>query len=282
MTTSTLGRGLNSLIPPAPGTSTGDDGERVLQIAVEDIKPNPHQPRQQFDHDALEELVSSIKEHGIIQPLVVIKQGSGYQLIAGERRFRAAQTLGKKKVPAVVRTASDQEQLELALVENVQRQNLNPIDKAIGYQRLVDEFSLTQEAVAKKVGQSRAAVANALRLLQLPESMQEALADGRLTEGHAKVLLSVKNESERERLFQDIIKHKLTVRVAEGQASRSTTVRTHTRHSGGDPNLVAQEDRLREALGTKVSLKRSGKQGTITIHFYSSEELGEIIRKITS
>lgn len=281
MTTSTLGRGLNSLIPPMPGTASGDDGERVLQIPIDDIKPNPQQPRQQFDHDALEDLISSIKAHGIIQPLIVIKHGSGYQLIAGERRFRAARTLGKKKVPVIVRSATEQQQLEIALVENVQRQNLNPIDKAIGYQRLIDEFSMTQEAVAQKVGQSRAAVANALRLLQLPQFMMESLADGRLTEGHAKALLSIKNEAERERLFQEIIKNKLTVRVAEGKARRSTPVRAHTRHST-DPNVAAQEDRLREALGTKVSLKRTGTAGTITIYFYSPEELGEIIRKITS
>ncbi|MFZ6036420.1 MAG: ParB/RepB/Spo0J family partition protein [Patescibacteria group bacterium] len=280
MNTTTLGRGLNSLIPPVPGQAAGSSADAVLQVPVERIKPNSQQPRQQFDHDALEDLVQSIKEHGIIQPLVVIADGGQYQLIAGERRLRAAKILGKKKVPAIVRTATEQQKLELALVENVQRQNLNPIDKAVGYQRLIDEFNMTQDAVAKQVGQSRAAVANAVRMLSLPRPVQEALADGRLTEGHAKVLLSVRNEAERDRLFKEIMEKKLTVRVAESQARR-VTVRTHTRRTQADPNLAAQEDRLREALGTKVELRRSGGQGTITIHFYSAEELTAIIKKIT-
>ncbi|MBI5037707.1 MAG: ParB/RepB/Spo0J family partition protein [Candidatus Kerfeldbacteria bacterium] len=281
MTSTTLGRGLSSLIPPMPGQSGSAGGEQVLQIPIDQIKPNPQQPRHQFDHDALDDLIQSIKTHGIIQPLVVIRVGSGYQLIAGERRLRAAKMLDKQKVPAVVRSASEQQQLELALVENVQRQNLNPIDKAIGYQRLIDEFSMTQEAVAKQVGQSRAAVANAVRLLALPQPMRDALADGRLTEGHAKVLLSVKTDTERERIFQDILQNKLTVRGAETHV-RTTTVHGHTRRAQTDPNLKASEEALEEKLGTKVQLKRTGSSGTITIHFYSREELDQIIRTITS
>lgn len=279
MNTSTLGRGLNSLIPPAPGAG-GDDGERVLQLDVDSISPNTQQPRQQFDHEALEDLINSIKQHGIIQPLVVVKHGDGYQLIAGERRLRAAKTLGKKKVPAVVRSASEQEKLELALVENVQRQNLNPIDKAVGYQRLMDEFSMTQEAVAKKVGQSRAAVANAVRMLTLSEEMQKALAEEKITEGHAKILLGVKDENKRQRLFDDIVKNNMTVRTAASQA-KGTTVATHTR-TPADPNMTAQQERLQEALGTKVRIDKKGNRGSIKIEFYSLEELKEIIKKIVS
>ena len=201
-----LGRGLSSLIPPkgvsisaTQEAGSKDSGERISEVSVDQIKANPHQPRQQFDRESLEDLINSIKVHGILQPLVVVKVQGGYELIAGERRLRAAKTLELSRVPVVVRTASEQEKLELALVENVQRQNLNPIEKASGYQLLVDEFSLTQEEVSKKVGQSRAAVANTLRLLSLPATIQNAISEGELTEGHAKVLLSVSSDRDREK-----------------------------------------------------------------------------------
>ncbi len=286
MSTSTLGRGLSSLIPLKSIKESLDNKdsvglkERVYEVEVDKIQPNPRQPRQNFDRALLEDLINSIKVHGIIQPLVVFESSDGYQLITGERRLRAAKMLGLKKVPVVVRNASEQEKLELALVENVQRQNLNPIERAYGYQGLVDEFNLTQEEVAKKVGQSRAAVANTLRLLSLPDEIQKALQEEKITEGHAKALLGIVTSEERRRLFKEILKNKLSVRLAESQA-RKVTVRKHIRHKTIDPNLHEKEELLQESLGTKVEIKKKGGQGTITVHFYSAEELQEIISKIT-
>ena len=287
MTKSTLGRGLNSLIPlskPAgeSGGSVHATGERVKKVSVNDIKPNPRQPRTDFDRESLEELIESIKVHGIIQPLIVQQNKNGYQLIAGERRLRASKVVGLPSVPVIIRSATDQENLELALVENVQRKNLNPIEKAFGFQLLVDDFNLTQETVAKKVGQSRAAVANTLRLLSLPKKMQEALSAGKITEGHAKALMSVESDDDRERLFKDIVQNKLNVRIAEARAKK-VSVRKHTRkRTHTDPNMQLKVDTLQEALGTRVAIDRKGEQGAITIHFYSNEELQDIIRKITS
>jgi len=286
MNKSTLGRGLSSLISPKSikenleEKGIGGPGDQIEKAEVDKIQPNPHQPRQNFDRDSLEDLINSVKIHGIIQPLVALKVGDRYQLITGERRLRAAKILGLKKVPVMVRSASEQEKLELALVENVQRLNLNPIERAYGFQRLIDEFNLKQEEVARKVGQSRAAVANTLRLLTLPIEMQQALQAGKLTEGHAKALLGVKSESDRHKLFKEILRNKLNVRLAESQA-RKVTVRKHARRISKDPNLQEKEELLQESLGTRVEINKKGQQGTINIHFYSGEELQEIIRKIT-
>ncbi|MFA6098109.1 MAG: ParB/RepB/Spo0J family partition protein [Patescibacteria group bacterium] len=286
MSNSTLGRGLGSLIPHRKiaeeinSTIMPVLDDQIREIEVRLLKPNPHQPRVDFDRANLEDLINSIKVHGIISPLIVIKGQGEYQIIAGERRWRAAKILGLKKVPVVARSATEQEKLELALVENVQRQNLNPIEKAYGYQRLIDEFNLTQEEVGKKVGQSRAAVSNALRLLTLEPEIQKALIEGIITEGHAKVLLGIKNEIERLKVFKNIISHKLSVRSAEDKA-RTVTVRKHIRQSSKDPNITALEESIREKLGTKVEIQKNGEQGLVKIHFYSTEELREIINKIT-
>ncbi len=279
-----LGRGLNSLIPPR-NMDRSEAEEPVIsqgthELPINEIQPNPHQPRTNFDRVALEDLVNSIKVHGIIQPLVVIHARGGYQLIAGERRLRAAKLAGLKKVPAVIRTATEQEKLELAIVENVQRQSLNPIERARGYQRLIDEFNLIQDEVGKKVGQNRVTVTNSLRLLTLPSDMQQALAEGKITEGHAKALLSVETSAEREKLFREVLKSGLSVRITESQARR-VSVRQHARRAK-DPNILEKEDMLQAALGTKVEIRRKGKRGTITVHYYSAEELQAIIRKITS
>lgn len=285
MTKNTLGRGLSSLIPPKAGTPAAESPvvavkDQVHEIGVNSIAPNPEQPRQQFDRESLEDLINSIKVHGIIQPLIIIEVKGEYQLIAGERRLRAAKMLGLKTVPAIIRTASNQEKLELAVVENVQRQNLNPMEKARAYQRLADEFNLIQEEVAKKVGQSRVAVANTLRLLNLPLEMQRAIQEGKITEGHAKVLLSVASDEERQRIFKELVKNNLSVRSVEAQA-RKVSVKTHTRLLRKDANLRDKEERLQDALGTRVEIKKRGQEGTILVHFYSGEELQEIIRKIT-
>lgn len=285
MSTSTLGRGLNSLIPSKTIKHDLEDKisgqhENILEISTESIKPNPHQPRQKFDRDMLEDLINSIKVHGIIQPLVVYKDGGDYKLIAGERRHRAAKVLGLAKVPVVIRTASEQEKLELAIVENIQRQSLNPIEKAYGYKKLSDDFNLTQDEVAHKVGQSRVAVTNTIRLLSLAPDIQEALKDGKITEGHAKVLLSVVTPDEQKRIFKDIVSNKLSVRKAESRV-RQVKVKKHTRTiDSGDPNLINKQEALQESLGTKVEIKENNGQGTVSIHYYSKEELSEIINKI--
>ncbi len=285
-----LGRGLGSLIPQrqmqsdssiSERNSGAETGERVQEIQINLIQPNPHQPREDFNREKLEDLINSIKQHGIIQPLIVLKHEQGYQLIAGERRYRSAKILGLKTVPAIVRSASEQEKLELAIVENIQRQNLNPIERAYGYQRLLEEFNLTQEQVAKRMGQHRAVVANSLRLLTLPPEIQKALKEGDITEGHAKVLLSITSEPERLRVCKEIIKDKLSVRAVENQA-RKVSVRRHVRKVNKDPNMAAREEALQESLGTKVTITRKGQQGTINIHFYSAEEFKAIINKITS
>lgn len=281
---SSLGRGLAALIPSKIDKDLVETkeilgpSEKIVMLDVNAIQGNPHQPRKDFDRAYLDDLMNSIKVHGIIQPLVVSKTPAGYQLVVGERRWRAAKALSMKKVPVIVRSVSEQEKLELALVENVQRRNLNPIERAWGYQRLINEFNFTQEEMGKKVGQSRAAVTNSLRLLTLPEEMQKALTDGRITEGHAKVLLGVKSEQERDRLFKEILRHSLTVRDTE--RARTVVVKKHLRRISKDSKIEAQEQKLREVLGTKVVINKSGQRGRIVIEFYSEEELGEIIKKI--
>lgn len=274
-----LGRGLGSLIPGvtprSPGVSESD--ERVLQLPAGQIITNPHQPRKTIDHAALEDLINSIREHGIVQPLVVTKTVSGYQLIAGERRWRAAQIVGLKTVPAVVRDATKQQQLELAIVENVQRKDLNPMERAYAYQKLIDEFGLTQEQVAKRVGKSRVTVANTVRLLDLPTEVQQAVADGRITEGHAKVIASAPDVKAQRQLLKDILERHLTV---QGGTALAKGVARVKRTKPANPDFVAAEDELRNAFGTRVRVDRHGKVGTITIEFYSAEEFRALLERL--
>lgn len=272
-----LGRGLASLIPSREPDVQG--GEPAASVRVSDIDSNPRQPRQSFEHASLEDLINSIREHGIVQPLVVTPTAGGrFRLIAGERRLRAAKILGLETVPVIVRKASDQEQLELALVENVQRKDLNPIERALGYKSLVDEFNLTQEEIAKKVGQSRPAVANTLRLLTLPEEIKQALREAKLTEGHGKAILSVEGETAQLALARKILLHNLTVREVEAHVRPR---RRGVTPQETDPGLSDYQRELEEALGTKVEITRKRKGGKIVIEFYSEEELKGIIRKIT-
>ncbi|MEK7570337.1 MAG: ParB/RepB/Spo0J family partition protein [Patescibacteria group bacterium] len=282
MAKTTLGRGLSSLIPGASGSNYWGDvkpqaGERIEQLSIHRINANPHQPREHFERQHLEDLVSSIKEHGILQPLVVTETPRGYELIAGERRLRASKLAGLATVPAIVRSVTNQQKLELALVENVQRQDLNPVERAKAYQRLIDEFSLTQDEVAKKVGQSRPVVTNAIRILSLAPEMLAALAEGKISEGHAKVLLGVSDPKARQQLFKRVLDEGMSVRTVEVQ--RNTTVRGHTRKSS-DVETKARETRLRAALGAKVTIKPAGKGGNITIHYGDAEELEGIVRQV--
>lgn len=291
-----LGRGLSSLIPnkkidderselsARTISSRNDDSIRgdkfVVEVDVNNIIPNPHQPRVVFDDEKLEDLAASIKQHGIIQPLVVSHNGAKYELIAGERRFQAARRLGIRKVPVIVRDASEKEKLELAIVENVQRHDLNPIEEAKSYKKLMDEYQMSQEEVAEKMGKSRSLVANKVRLLTLPVEIQKALIEKKITEGHAKAILSVENSEKQRALFELILKGNLTVRQSEDK-TKEISVKPHKRISQADPELKALEEKLVGALGTKVKVSRSGNGGKIIIEYYSKEDLDSLLEKIS-
>jgi ParB family chromosome partitioning protein len=279
-----LGKGLSSLIPTRVDKKLFENDsailpgeERIQQIPIEKVKANPLQPRHNFDHDALEDLTNSIREHGILQPLILTREEKGFQIIAGERRFRAAELLGFKTVPAVVRDIKEQQKLELALVENIQRKDLNPIEEAVGYRRLIDEFNLTQEEVAKRLGKSRTVVTNTLRLLTLPTEIQKAVINGKINYSTARVIVGLP-ATERLDFFNKVLKQDLSVRAAEGQAKKITEHKYAKK--GKDPNVAALEDKLQAALGTKVTIKKSGDSGSIAIEFYSPEELNNLINKI--
>jgi len=268
----TLGRGLSSLIPSKHQT-VGMPGEQVVELPVADITPNPHQPRTDFIASAIDNLVESIREHGIVQPLIVTQSKTGYQLIAGERRLRAAKKLGLTKVPAIIRRASEQQKLELAIVENVQRSDLNPIERALSYKKLIDEFQLRQEDIAKKVGQKRSTISNALRLLNLPDDIITYIREGRISEGHAKVLLSLDSEDLQRQMLEKILLHKLSVRETEAAVKGKT--KKQGNHVQKDPHLFEIEQRLQSILNTKVSIQGK-KAGKIMIDFYSPEELDDL------
>jgi len=241
--------------------------------------PNPHQPRIDFNQEKLQELANSIKEHGIIQPIVVTKNDNQYEIIAGERRFQAAKILGLKKIPVIVREADEKQKLELAIIENVQRHNLNPIEEAKSYKKLEEEFDMNQEEVALRVGKSRSAVANKTRLLNLPIEVQKALIEGKITEGHAKAILALENPEKQRALFEMILKNNLTVRQTE-EKTKEVSVKTHKRVINLDPETKEAIDKLTGALGTKVKISKSGQGGRIIIDFYSEEELENIVSKI--
>ncbi len=280
-----LGRGLSSLIPPKKFINAEIKkelraGAELLDLSVQKIKPNPKQPREDFGYQELEDLINSIREHGILQPLIVSKiDEESYELIAGERRLRAAKILNLKTVPAIVRPARDHEKLELALVENIQRKDLNPIEEARAFQKLMNDFGLTQEEVAKRIGRSRPSVANTLRLLNLPEEIQKALRSGKIKESHARALLGLSDVKQQLKHFEKILKNDLTLRETEGAVKRVRGGRGKKR-TIANPNLTAKEELLRSALGTKVEIKKRGKNGQVIIHFYSDEELNGIVRKI--
>jgi ParB family chromosome partitioning protein len=280
-----LGRGLSSLIPPkkiitAEIKKELRAGAELLDLLVQKIRPNPKQPREDFGYQELEDLINSIREHGILQPLIVSKiDNENYELIAGERRLRAAKMLNLKTVPAIVRAVRDQEKLELALIENIQRKDLNPIEEALAFQKLMSDFGLTQEEVAKRIGRSRPSVANTLRLLGLPEEIQKALRDGKISESHARTLIGLSDIKQQLKHFQQILKNNLTLREIEGVVKRVKGAKVK-RGSWQNPNLAAKEETLRGALGTKVEIKKRGQSGQIIVHFYSDEELNGILRKI--
>jgi len=274
-----LGKGLDALIPGS-GTVSSDGG--AAQVAVDSIQRNPRQPRQSFKEDELEELVMSIREHGIIQPLIVAPALNGtYTLIAGERRLQAARRAGLRNVPVVIRNATDQQLLELALIENVQRADLNPIEEAEAFNHLIKEFGLSQESVAVRVGKSRVAVTNTLRLLDAASIVKQALVDGKISEGHARALLALHSAKAQEAALHTIINLDLSVRQAEQLARKLGGQKPASKKKAGrNPNVSDIERRLRASLGTKVSLKHGSQGGALTIYYYSDEELDALLEKM--
>jgi ParB family transcriptional regulator, chromosome partitioning protein len=285
-----LGKGLGALISNnKPASPVADPSERVERIALSDVVPSPLQPRKSFHSEQLQELVDSIREHGIIQPLIVRKVEGKWELIAGERRWRAASQLGLKEVPVIVRQASDRDVLELALIENLQREDLNPIEEAHAYRRLAGEFSLRQEDIAQRVGKSRSVVANSLRLLDLHSQVQAHLAQGRLSVGHAKVLLALQNQDEQLVAAELTIRQSATVRMTErlvaAQLARQGLGRSGkpgARPSQGNSPIVQNavsdlEDRLRSRLATQVTIHHGEKKGRIEIRYYSNDDLDRIL-----
>jgi len=279
-----LGKGLESLIPTWQSSPAPDGAnEQVLLLPVSSISPNPQQPRKVFEEEQLEDLAASIKQHGIIQPLIVIAAEGvdRYTLIAGERRLRAAKLAGLKEVPAIVRTASQQEQLEFAIIENVQREDLNPMERARAYQNLADQFSLTHEEIAHKVAKSRATVTNTLRLLNLPLVVQQALQSGEITEGHARSLLALPTARAMEAALDSILSLGLNVRQTELLVSKlSGKVPTNRKVNARSAEAEDLENRLRQFFHTKVMLSKGKRGGTISISFYSDEELNAILDKL--
>ncbi len=273
---SALGRGLAALIPQRPTA-----GSAVTEVPVARIRPNPHQPRRHMDDAGLEELAASIREHGVLQPVLVTETLDGYQLVAGERRVRASRLAGLERIPALVRQLADRDQLEVALVENVQRADLNPIEEALAYRQLVDEFGLTQEQVSRRVGKSRATIANTLRLLELHAEVQSAVVDGRVTEGHARALGGLPPDSQAQTL-RAVVRGGLSVRQTEELVRRLRERRPAPAAPSTrlDPDLERVEARLRERLGTKVSLSRSRTGGRIVIEYYSDEELNRLYERL--
>ena len=287
-----LGRGLGSLIPKKTMTYGQNpfksdainqdsvilnDSDRVLHIKLEEIAVNPQQPRTDFNELALNDLAQSIKEHGIISPLIVTKKGDSFELIAGERRLRAAKIAGLREVPVIIREESEQKKLEIALIENLQRQNLNPLESAIAYRRLMDEFGLTQEEAALKLGKARSSIANSLRLLSLPRAIQTALAEGKISEAHAKYLLGLEGETRQINMLKKILRHNLSVLETSQEINRLGGTKAAKPKDVFDKR---NEDDLTAYLNTKVELKRNRRGGQIIINFFGDEELNDILTKI--
>jgi ParB family chromosome partitioning protein len=276
-----LGRGLDSLIPGGEPSSIPASG--ITQLPVSAITRNPSQPRTHFDPKDLDELAASIREHGIIQPLIVTNGPTPelYTLIAGERRLLAARQAGLSSVPVILRDATPQDLLELALIENVQRADLGALETAEAYKHLSDDFKLTHEQIAGRVGKSRVSVSNTLRLLELPEAIRKALANGAITEGHARAMLALKTPQSQAAALQSVIEQGLNVRQTEELVRRlSGEKRPSKPRPAAQPEMTDIEERLRVSLNTKVSLKRSRKGGTMVIHYYSDEELDALVSRI--
>lgn len=293
-----LGRGLASLIPQkkiepktasAPASHAGvlpasddiDAKKHIVHIPLSKIEPNPAQPRKHFDEAELKNLSDSIKEHGVLQPILVREVGAGlYHIIAGERRYQASKMLGFTEIPAIIKEVSDQQNVEIALVENIQRHDLNAVEEAKAYQKLRDDFGLSQEEIAKKVGKNRTTIANTMRLLELPEEVKKGLVDGKISEGHARAILAETNREKQIAIFHEIVDKKLTVRQVENLA-KTTTVASHTREiSSLPPVLKNRVSEIEQKVGTRVHLTKNGQRGKVTLEFFSDEELESILHRL--
>ena len=275
-----LGKGLSALIPD--GHDLDEREEQFFLCPVAAIEPNPNQPRQQFLARELEEMAGSVREKGILTPLLVNKTESGYQLIAGERRWRAAQMAGLERVPVVVRDVSPSESLELALIENIQRKDLNPIEEALACRKLMEDTGSTQEILSRRLGKDRSTIANLLRLLKLPTAIQQDVIDDRLSMGHARVLAGITEKEQQLILREAIIKKGLSVRQAEALAKKMKKPAAPPKIlSKEDPYIRSLSDNLKRSLGTKVEIKKEGKRGQILLYFYSDDELDRLVEFLT-
>lgn len=275
-----LGRGLGALIPQKEPAVQGPSG--LANVPVEQISPNPYQPRKTFNDASIEELARSIREHGIVQPLVVSRAGDRYKLIAGERRFRAAQRAGLRVVPVVIKELSQQgDALQIALIENIQREDLNPMEEATAYHQLHEEFGLTQEEISRRVGKERSTVANFLRLLKLPESVKKLLASGQLSMGHARALLAVDSAKKQEQLAERVVKRNLSVRQTEVLAAEKAAPKGEKKEKEKDVFTRDAEERLTRSLRTKVEIDRKRRGGVIHIRFSSEDDLIRIYDDLT-
>jgi len=275
-----LGRGLSALIPDAPPLASAA-GERGLDVDIDLLRPNRFQPRTVMDDSRIEELSRSIRSQGVIQPIVVRKTEKGYEIIAGERRWLAAQRAGLLKVPVVVRDIPDDRLLAVALIENVQREDLNPIEEASAYRRLTDEYHLTQDQISEAVGKDRSTVANTMRLLKLPREVQENVGAGSLSMGHARALLSLPDEAAQLTLSREIVSRNLSVRETEGMVKKAIEPGKPRQEPQKDVHTRAAEEKLRFALGTRVRIVRKGRAGRIEVDFSSEEELQRLYELLT-
>lgn len=277
-----LGKGISALIPQTEVAA--ERTKNIVFLRLDQVKPNPFQPREDFKAEAMEELVQSIREKGIIQPILVRTKGDAYELIAGERRLRAAQILNLPEIPALVKEVEDRDSLELALIENIQRQELNPIEEARAFQYLLDKFQLTQDEVAEVMGKARVTITNVLRLLKLPLEVQEEIKNGRLTFGHGKVILEIEDANLQRRVCQEAISNSLSVReletIVKTKRLRNPAKTIVRAVSEKEPLVRILEEQLQQALATKVKIAKNRKRGTIAIEFYSQEDLERIVKKV--
>ncbi|UTR16575.1 ParB/RepB/Spo0J family partition protein [Salipaludibacillus sp. LMS25] len=272
-----LGKGISAFFPDAAEEQEG----KIEEIKLSDLRPNPYQPRKTFEKEAIQELMSSVKQHGIIQPLIVRKSIKGYDIVVGERRYRAAKEAKLKVVPAIVKELSEDDMMEIALIENLQREDLNPLEEAKAYQKLMEHLQVTQEELAKRLGKSRPHIANYVRLLQLPQLAQQYLSEGKLSMGHARALLGLKNQKQLTPLIQKVLKERMSVRQLEEWIQRSNEdVSRETSKKKLSPFLKEKESTLKAFFGTNVQIKKGRKKGKIEIEFFSDEDLQRILELI--
>jgi ParB family transcriptional regulator, chromosome partitioning protein len=272
-----LGKGLGAFIPEEFGIIKE---ERYAELDVEQLKPNPHQPRTKFDETSIDELAQSIKESGIVQPILVVPEEGHYKIVVGERRWRAAQKAGLKKIPVLIRALSPEKQLEISIIENIHRENLNPIEIAMAYQRMTDELSYTQQDIAEKVGKDRTSITNYMRLLKLPKEIQDGVADGIISMGHARAVLALEEPDAQLAAFKQVVDKNLSVRSAEKLVNRMKERPPRIQRNLTDPDLYALQEELLKSLGTKVLISGNRNKGVLKVFYFSLDDLNRIYGKI--